>query len=102
MSAIAYTVVATLPDDAVASEYTAWLESGHLDAVLKAGAGNAVIVRIQDPPSPLQVETRYLFPSREVFERYLREAAPGLRAEGLQRFPPERGVSFHRRVGVVL
>lgn len=102
MGAIAYTVVATLADEALASEYTAWLESGHLDAVLKAGAGNAVIVRIQDPPTPLQVEARYIFPSREAFERYLREAAPGLRAEGLEKFPPGRGVSFHRRVGVVL
>jgi hypothetical protein len=102
MAAIAYTVVATLPGEDVASEYIGWLESGHLDAVLEAGAANAMIVRIQDPPAPIQVETRYVFPTREVFERYLREAAPALRAEGQARFPPHRGVTFTRRIGVVL
>ena len=31
MPAVAYTVLATLPDEPTASEYIAWLKDGHLD-----------------------------------------------------------------------
>jgi hypothetical protein len=102
MGAIAYTVVATLPDEKTASEYVDWLGAGHVDAVVKGGANSGVIVRIEEPGSPIQVESRYVFPNRGAFERYVKETAPGLRAEGLQRFGPERGIRFERRVGVVL
>jgi hypothetical protein len=44
---------------------------------------------------------RYHFPSREAFAAYERDHAPRLRADGLRRFPPERGVSYRRSVGVV-
>lgn len=102
MSAIAYTVIATLPDESTAREYIAWLEDGHVDEVLRAGAHSGMIVRVEDPPRPIRVETRYIFSTRGRFEEYLRAAAPALRAEGLRRFPPERGVTFERRVGVVV
>jgi Domain of unknown function (DUF4286) len=101
MSAIAYTVIATLPDAAAASEYIHWLRDGHVQRVVAAGARSAVIVRIEQPPTPVQVESCYLFPGRAEFEHYLVEAAPGLRAEGLERFPPASGVSFERRVGTI-
>ena len=98
MPPIAYTVIARLPDQATASEYVAWLAGGHVAAVVAAGAMSGQIIRSRDPP--LEVETRYLFPDRETFERYLRESAPGLRAEGLKRFPT--GIRFERRVGIVV
>ena len=102
MAAIAYTVIATLPDQQTASEYVEWLEEGHVDAVVKAGAHSASIVRITDPGTPVQVETRYVFSNRAQFDTYIQVGAPALRAEGLKRFPPERGVRFERRVGEVL
>ena len=102
MGAIAYTVTATLPDQALASEYISWLEDGHVDQVLQHGAHTAMIVRITDPAPPIQVETRYIFANRQAFDRYLKEAAPRLRAEGIGRFPPERGIRFDRRVGEVV
>lgn len=102
MSAVAYTVIATFPDIQTASEYIRWLESGHCELVIAGGAESAIIVRIQEPAHPVQVETRYIFASREAFETYLREAAPALRAEGLARFGPERGITMERRVGQVL
>jgi hypothetical protein len=102
MAAIAYSVIATLPDQSTAREYTAWLEDGHVDEVIKHGAHSAMIVRLTDPPTPIQVETRYIFANRQVFDRYISNAAPGLRAEGLRRFPPERGITFERRVGEVV
>lgn len=102
MTAIAYSVTATLPDQDLAREYITWLEDGHVDEVIKHGAHSAMIVRISDPASPIQVETRYIFANREVFDRYISHAAPGLRAEGLRRFPPDRGIRFERRIGEVL
>lgn len=102
---IAYMVTALLPDEATALEYIAWLEDGHLDKVIEGGAHSAMIVRLEGGSggagSP-RVETHYVFATRELFDRYVEKAAPVLRAEGLKKFPPERGVRFERRVGVIL
>lgn len=102
MTAIAYSVTATLPDQDLAREYIAWLEDGHVDEVIKHGAHSAMIVRITEPKVPIQVETRYIFANRQVFDRYIDQAAPALRAEGLRRFPPDRGIRFERRLGEVM
>ena len=102
MGGILYSVIATLPDEATRAEYIAWLEDGHLDQVVKGGAHTAMIVRVLDPEAPPQVETRYVFATRDLFDRYVREAAPRLRQDGLRRFPPERGVGFQRRLGEIL
>lgn len=99
MPAIAYTVTATLPDEAVAREYLEWLRAGHLAAVVAGGADQAYVVRVTDPPTPIQVEARYRFVDEAALARYLHDAAPSLRADGLRRFPPERGITFVRRVG---
>lgn len=100
MGPIAYSVTATLSDPTLASEYIAWLSGGHMQRVLEGGAGTAAIVRMEQPATPPQVEARYTFPDRAAFDRYIAETAPGLRAEGLERFP--RGVAFERRVGAVV
>lgn len=98
MSRIAYSVIATFPDPRMVPEYIAWLRSGHVDAVLRAGAESGLIIRITDPASPAQVETRYVFPSRGVLDRYVAQVAPALRADGADRFG-SRGVTFARRIG---
>jgi hypothetical protein len=102
MSAIAYSVIATLPDPATRDEYVAWLEDGHLDAVIKGGAHSAMIVVLDEPAHPLQVETRYIFATRAAFDQYVARHAPALRADGLARFPPSRGVSMERRLGRIM
>jgi hypothetical protein len=99
---ILYTVTATLPDEATAREYAEWLLSGHVQAVVRHGAAWASVARVTDPALPIRVESRYVFPDQGTMDRYLREAAPALRAEGLQRFPPERGITFERRFAVML
>jgi hypothetical protein len=96
---IAYTVSATFPDEATAAEYVAWLHAGHLEQVLAGGAVLAGVLRQTDPGNPITVEARYTFVDRRALDRYVREVAPGLRAEGLAKFPPNRGVSFYRRIG---
>ena len=100
MAQLAYTVVATLPDEGTAEEYVRWLADGHIAAVVAAGALSGQIVRCEEPA--LQVEARYIFPGRAAFERYVRDHAPGLRAEGARRFPAEVGIRFERRVGSVV
>lgn len=100
---IAYDVTATLPDEATAAEYIAWLEDGHLDKVIEGGAHSAMIVRLDGPAGgSVRVETRYVFSTRENFDRYVEKFAPALRAEGLKRFPAGSAVAFERRTGVIL
>ena len=99
---LAYSVIATLPNEATLDEYVAWLRDGHIEAVVRGGASAGWVIRHDPLPGmPLRVEARYLFPSRAAFERYVAESAPALRAEGLARFPASRGVTFERVVGMV-
>ncbi|HYE02477.1 MAG TPA: DUF4286 family protein [Phycisphaerales bacterium] len=101
---IAYSVTATLPDQASADRYVAWLGSGHVAAVIAAGARSGLIVRLDpEPRDPRRrVRTWYLFASRAALEAYLRDHAPRLRAEGLAQFGPETGVAFAREIGAVV
>lgn len=98
MPLIAYTVSAILPDEPTAREYLDWLLSGHVQAVVHAGASSGVAARIVDPSAPIRVEARYVFANMPAYAAYLLEHAPGLRAEGLARFPPSRGIRFERSV----
>jgi hypothetical protein len=103
MSAIAYTVTATIADPQVAERYLAWLEDGHVDAVIAGGAHSAMIVRLDraSPGEPVRIETRYIFSTRASFDRYEREHAPALRAQGQKLFAPTTGIAFSRSVGEV-
>jgi hypothetical protein len=97
---IVYTVTATFPNAVMADEWLAWLRGGHVAEVLAGGAISAEVAALDAPPHAFEV--RYRFPSRDVFERYEREHAPRLRAEGLRRFPVEKGVLYRRSVGVLV
>jgi hypothetical protein len=100
MSTIAYSVSAVFDSDEVADEWLRWLQAGHVADVLGAGAVDAEIIAL-DGPRPA-FEVRYHFPSRQAFADYETGHAPRLRAEGLQRFPPERGVTYQRSLGSVV
>lgn len=103
MGAIAYTVTAACADESLAREYAAWLTGEHVDQVIAGGAHSArVIVLDRAEGEPFHVEARYAFASRAALERYLSEAAPALRAEGLRKFPPEKGLTLSRRVGEIV
>jgi hypothetical protein len=103
MPTIAYTVTATFPDQATMDEYIAWLQDGHVDQVIACGAHSVMIVRLDRPAAtdPHRVEARYLFSTRSGLDHYIKDHAPLLRAQGLARFPPERGISFARTTGEV-
>ncbi len=103
MSRICYMVITTLSNATVADEYVSWLEDGHVDQVVKGGADSAMIVRLDpDAAGHPRVMTQYVFATREVFERYVSQHAPALRADGLKRFPPERGVRMERLIGTIV
>lgn len=94
---LAYTVLSEFDDAAVADEYVAWLLDHHLSDVKAAGALDAELVRLDG--TPVRIETRYHFHSRQAFADYERDHAPRLRAEGAARFNAERGVRMQRTLG---
>jgi hypothetical protein len=98
MTELAYTVAATFSDPQVAAQWLRWLRDGHIAEVIAGGATRAEIIALDGSNA---FEVRYRFPSRESFDRYEREFAPRLRAEGLRLFPVERGVTYRRSVGTV-
>jgi hypothetical protein len=78
-------------------QWVKWLTDHHLAGVIAAGATSAEIIEM-DAEVPT-FEVRYSFASRTDWEHYLHHHAPRLRAEGLQRFPPELGLVYERSVG---
>ncbi|MCC6333542.1 MAG: DUF4286 family protein [Myxococcales bacterium] len=99
----AYTVIADFDSPQVAGDWVAWLKDGHLQAVLDGGARSVDLVRLEPTAEhPLRFEARYLFADLPTFQRYEQTAAPRLRADGLARFPPSRGVRLTRVLGEVL
>jgi hypothetical protein len=97
---IAYTVAATFNESQVADEWIDWLRSEHLTDVLACGALDAEVIRLDG--EPCRCEVRYHFESRDSFSSYERNHAPSLRAEGLKRFPPERGITYARSLGPIV
>ncbi len=103
MKRVCYMVIATLPSQAIEAEYVAWLEDGHVDQVVKGGAHSAMIVRFEpDGSGHPRVMTQYVFSTREVFDHYVTHHAPGLRADGIKKFPPECGVRMERLIGTIV
>lgn len=103
MPTILYTVRATCPNIQSRGRFLAWLAPGHLLQV-KAGGATAVRVVLPDrggEAAPAIVETQYVFPSRKAFDAYIRDHAPALRADVLNHFPPESGITFERQVAEI-
>jgi hypothetical protein len=95
---LAYIVQTTFEDPAVADEWAKWLvESGHLADVCKGGALWAEVVRVDGPPTRVQVHLR--FESRETYAQYEAGPAAALRADAARLFSKERGVTFLRTTG---
>lgn len=93
-------------DPAAWRAYLAWMTEGHLAAVCAGGASAAWLLLPDPDPNASAAPTHlaravYRFASREAFAAYERDAAPGLRAEGLARFGPAAGFRFSREVAEV-
>lgn len=100
---IAYTVKCTFRDSDTAEEWVSWLRDEHLAEVIASGALDAEVIRLDRDLNATLVkcEVRYHFASREAFEDYERSHAPRLRAAGLAKFGPERGLHYERSLGDV-
>lgn len=102
---IAYTVTAEFDDQTTLQQWVEWLKHGHLADVCAAGAVDAEAIvldsHVQGGRPVYRAEARYHFTTRESFTAYERDHASRLRAEGLRRFPTERGVRYKRTLGEV-
>jgi hypothetical protein len=97
---VLYSVYAEFERVDVAEEWIAWLTGGHLAEVIADGALDATVVRLEG--EPLSCAVHYRFASRESLAVYERDSAPRLRAEGMAKFPPERGVRYRRTIGAIV
>lgn len=105
MPPIVYSVVATLPNEDAASAYLSWLLEGvpsHVRLVQDGGATDASVWRRIDSEGRIRIMTQYRFSDRSSFDRYVREVAPALRADGMARFGPASGVQMQRSVAELL
>ena len=96
-----YSVRSRFANEAVRAEFVEWLAHGHLADVVRAGALHAELVLLEPAPDAAvgavgDVESRYHFASREAYEKDAAGPAVALRAEGLAKFPPERGIVMTR------
>ncbi|WP_147653542.1 DUF4286 family protein [Vulcaniibacterium gelatinicum] len=86
-------------DLAVADGYRAWL-AGHVAEILRLpGFHGAEVLEVLDPPPTagrLGLSVRYRLRDQTALEGYLREHAPRLRAEGLERWG--EAVRIRRRI----
>ena len=103
-----YVVRISFEDARVFDAYVNWLRDSHVGEVCTSGARDAdLLVMDTVPGEPFVVEAHYRFVSREAYEKYEREQAPRLRAQGLSELArlgvePGRGVAFHRATGKAL
>lgn len=87
-------------DVAIATAYRAWL-AAHIREIL--GLPGFVSAQVHEVTEPLPtagrvgISVRYLVRDAQSLDDYLREHAPRLRAEGLERFG-EEGVRIRRRL----
>ncbi len=95
-----YTVTVTLPDEATADRFMAWLRNGHIAEVIAGGATSATICRVDG--DTITYDIAYRFPSRAAFATYERDHAPRLREEGRTLFPPAAGIVYQRTVAAVV
>lgn len=96
MSELVYEVRSRFVSPEVRARYLAWLEDGHVRAVVDGGALDGEIRQEQDGT----IVTRYRFASRAAFAAYEAGPAVPLRAEGKRLF--EGGVAMERSTTEVL
>ncbi|HUN81816.1 MAG TPA: DUF4286 family protein, partial [Phycisphaerae bacterium] len=93
-----YEVLATARDESSGRAWAEWLLSKHLADVIAAGAMSARLVKLDEPARTYAAQ--YEFESREAFDRYVRDHAPRLRAEGIELFGDR--LMYTRRTGEIL
>jgi hypothetical protein len=93
-----YVVRLAMSSPEEAARMLEWLEGGHCREVCEGGASDAEVILLEGGEGQT-LEVRYGFEDRAAFERYERDHAPRLRAEGVERFAGKMEAS--RWTGVV-
>lgn len=91
-----YTVRCGFTNNDVAASWLNWLKEEHIQDVLNAGATGAEVFKMNNSTT---YEIRYQFQNKASFEEYELNHAPGLREEGLAKFPLELGLEYSRTTG---
>ncbi len=88
-------------DPQIIDRWLSWLRDPHIADVVAGGALDAEVVKMNSVTPTFEI--RYRFPSRQAFDRYQAEFAPGLKTEGLRLFPPDAlGLVYSRSDGEVI
>jgi len=96
-----YTVQISFTNSQLADEWLTWMKGKHLQDVVSAGAKKAELIELSTSPNRTFL-ARYAFPSEADFKIYETKYAPALRAEGLAKFPIEKGVTYQRSAGTIV
>ena len=101
MTAIAYNVYCRIPNATQATSWLEWMRHDHIAKVIAAGAQSATLLKINEEQKPDDLkgdlyEVRYIFASRTVYDEYITNHAPRLRAEGAALFPPGADFIYSR------
>lgn len=99
---VRYTVTAAISNADVLSEYLAWLNAGHAQALIDAGATSAEVSVVETlEGEDLMAEASYVFPSRESLQAYFDGPALLLREDGKVRWMDTGKIRFSRRIATI-
>lgn len=99
---VRYTVTAVINKPEVLPEYIAWLNAGHAQALIDAGALSAEVSVLEVAENEeIKAEASYVFPSREVLQAYFDGPAQLLREDGKVRWMDTGKISFSRRIATI-
>ena len=96
-----YTVTAKLFSKLDAEHYLNWLNDGHIQALLPWAIEAQVICLDSQKDNEYIIQSRYLFNHRVDFERYQKEGAPQLQAEGRAFATQLSAIEFERNWGTL-
>ena len=96
---VRYTVTAAMKGKDVFEEYVQWLQGGHVQALITAGALSACVEAHQDnTEEEFKVDSVYVFACQADLDSYSAGAAVALREEGIKLFVETGKVTFSRKV----
>lgn len=99
---VRYTVTATMSNPNVLPEYIAWLNAGHAQALIDAGALSAEVNVLESAENEdIAAEATYVFPSRESLQAYFDGPAQLLREDGKVRWMDTGKIRFSRRIATI-
>jgi hypothetical protein len=101
MAKVRYTVTANVASKDTLGEFLEWLQGGHVQELVKAGALSAEVDVVESDSGATVAETTYIFPSREALQAYFDGPAAALREDGKVRWIDTGKISFSRRIATI-